>query len=125
MSSIHVHSERSAREALGHTLKAGDKVRTRRDFPFWWTVQVAGSRYVILSRQAQFKPKGEYVYSICDLEEGVRGPTNYVGNGWDVSRHKTPEQGWRDLHIQLLAGNVEISHRNRVSMDLFTEAVAA
>ena len=107
------------------TLKPGDKVRTRRDGKAWWTVQVAGSRYAIMTRQAPFKPKGDYLYSIIDAKEGVRGPCNFIGNGWDVSRHITPLAGWRDLHVQLLADRVEISHRQRVYLDIIETQTGA
>lgn len=76
-------------------LKAGDQVRTRKDGKAWWTVQVAGHRYSILTRQAPSRPKGEYLYTIVDNEEGVRGPSNFIGNGWDVSAYPTPAIGWR------------------------------
>ncbi len=105
-------------------LKPGDKVRTRKDGKAWWTVQVAGSRYAILTRQAPFRTKGEYLYTIVDAKEGVRGPCNLIGNGWDVSEYTTPEAGWRGLHVQLLAGSIEISHRQQVSLDV-TEVKAA
>ena len=106
-------------------LEVGDKVRTVRDLPFWWTVQTAGDRYVIMTRQAPFKPKGDYLYTIIDNETGMRGPCNLIGNGWDVSQYKTPEAGWRGLHVQLLAGDIELSHRQQVTLDLFGEVRSA
>jgi len=77
-----------------------------------WTVQVAGERYTILTKQAPFKPSGELVYTICDAQEGRRGPTDLVGNGWDMST-RGPFIGSRALHVALLSGDVEISHRSR------------
>lgn len=77
-----------------------------------WTIQVAGGRYAILTKQAPFKAKGELLYTICDAQEGRRGPTNFVGNGWDMSTHG-PLIGSRALHVALLSGEVEISHRRQ------------
>lgn len=96
----------------------GMQVRTSKDGPFWWTVQVVGSRYAIMTRQAPFRPKGEYTYTIIDMDRDVRGPCNLIGNGWDVSGHKTPLHGWRDLHVQLLAERIEISRRQRLPLDI-------
>lgn len=99
-------------------LNVGDKLRTHRSGRAWWTVQAAGSRYVICTRQAPFKPKGEYLYTILDFVGGVRGPTSFIGNGWDVSAYKTPEAGWRGLHVGLLSGDIEVSRRASVPLDL-------
>jgi hypothetical protein len=99
-------------------LTVGDQVRTSLDRRAWWDVVAAGSRYAIMTRQAPFRPKGEYLYSIVDAQEGVRGPCNLVGNGWDVTQYRTPAIGWRLLHIKLLAGELEISHRKRVRIDI-------
>lgn len=95
----------------GKALKQGDRIRTTRDGKSWWTVQIAGERYVICTRQAPFKPKGDYLYTIMDLKRHAQGPCNLIGNGWDVSYFKTPLHGWRWLHISLLAGTIELSRR--------------
>jgi hypothetical protein len=81
-------------------------------------VQAAGSRYAICSRQAPFKPKGEYLYTIMDFEQGIQGPCNLIGNGWDVAQYNTPEIGWRALHLALLGKQVEISHRNNIKLEV-------
>jgi len=94
----------------------GQKVRTRCDGKFWWTVHASGSRYAICSRQAPFKPKGQYLYTIMDFEKGIQGPCNLIGQGWDVTQYKTPELGWRLLHVALLNGSLEISHRNNAAL---------
>jgi hypothetical protein len=99
-------------------LNPGDRVRFSTGGRAWWTVQVAGTRYVIATRQAPFRPKGEYQYTIMDAAHSVRGPSNLIGNGWDVSAYKTPEAAWRDLHVQLLARRVEISRRQSAPLDI-------
>lgn len=98
--------------------KVGQRVRTQRDGRAWWTVQAAGKRYAICSRQAPFGAKGEYLYTIMDFERGIQGPCNLIGNGWDVTQYKTPEIGWRALHLALLGKQVEISHRNNINLEV-------
>ena len=71
-----------------------------------------------MTRQAPFRPKGEYLYTILDRQAGVRGPTNFIGNGWDVTSYPTAAIGWRALHIALLSNSVEISRRQQISMDI-------
>jgi hypothetical protein len=104
-------------------LKPGDKVRTAKDGKAWWTVQAAGSRYAILTRQAPFRPRGDYLYTIVDSVDAVRGPCNLIGNGWDVTQYPTPEIGWRLLHLKLIAGELEISDRRALALDI-TEVAA-
>ena len=79
-----------------------------------WTIQVIGDRYTILTKQTPFQKKGDLLYTICDAQEGQRGPTSFVGNGWDM-QSRGPYIGSRALHVALLAGEVEISHRNQVA----------
>lgn len=98
-------------------MKTQDRARFNGEKRYDWTVQVAGERYTILTKQAPFKPQGELVYTICDSEgAGHRGPTNFVGNGWDMQT-KGPLIGSRALHAALLSGEVEISHRSRSTFD--------
>lgn len=90
----------------------------------WWTVQAAGSRYAIVTQQAPFRPAGEYFYSILDFEEGIRGPSNLIGNGWDVSQYPSPEIGWRLLHVGLLSERLQITSRNRVPFSILDVRLA-
>lgn len=117
----------------------GAKVRLDRDGRRWWNVRVADDRFAILTRQANFKPKGQVCYTILDIQEGVRGPCNLIGQGWhetmpdDACRELLEElqvgakvQAWnggdRSFDIEpILADHphwVEISHRNRVPLDI-------
>lgn len=95
-------------------LRVHSRVRLAGESRFSWTVQVAGDRYTILTRQAPFRPKGDLDYTICDNVTGKRGPTNVIGNGWDFNAIGGAYQGARLLHIELLAGRVEISRRQSV-----------
>ena len=112
------------------------------DGPRWWDVRCADGRFAILTRQAEFKPKGEVCYTILDAQEGVRGPCNLIGQVWDKYM---PDEACQDLLTELQIGAkvnawnagdrslseagidqllvergswVEISHRNRVPLDL-------
>lgn len=93
-------------------MKPRGRARLRGEKRYDWTIQVAGTRYVILTKPAPFKPRGELLYTICDIQEGRRGPTNLVGNGWDMQT-RGPLIGSRALHVALLSGDVEISHRSQ------------
>lgn len=94
-------------------MKSQDRARFAGGKRYDWTIQVAGERYIILTKQAPFTRKGDLMYTICDKEAGVRGPSNYIGQGWDM-QSRGPYNGSRTLHDALLSGDVEISHRNNV-----------
>lgn len=119
----------------------GARVKLPNDGPRWWDVRVADDRFAILTRQAEFRPKGEVCYTILDAVEGVRGPCNLIGQGWDKYM---PDKACRELLEELQIGaktdawnagdrsfdmdahiawmnehqrfGVEISHRNRVNL---------
>lgn len=95
-------------------MKSQDRARFKGEKRYDWTIQVAGERYTILTKQEPFKPKGELFYTICDSELGRRGPSNFIGNGWDM-HSRGPYVGSRALHVALLSGEVEISHRSRAA----------
>lgn len=117
----------------------GSKVRLARDGRRWWDVRCADDRFAILTRQAEFKPKGEVYYTILDIEQGVRGPCDLIGQSWDKYM---PDEACADLLNELQIGarftagdltdgelhelnelsscgcGVGISHRNRVPLDI-------
>lgn len=65
-------------------LAVGDKVRLAhggRELN-WWDVRARDERFVILTRQAPFRPKGEVEYTIIDTVRDLRGPCNLIGQGW-------------------------------------------
>lgn len=128
-------------DTAGSTLPpVGSRVKLTSDGPRWWDVRCADDRFAILTRQAEFKPKGEVCYTILDIEQGVRGPCNLIGQGW----HETmPDEACRELLEELQIGAkvnawnagdhsfdidavlgdraswVEISHRNRVPLGIY------
>lgn len=99
----------------------------------FWTVQALDDRFVILTRQAPFRPKGQSQYTIIDWERGVRGPCNLIGQGWDIDEPNGPEDllqalnNQLEIHRRLDAGEksvsiddyaVEVSHRNNVPVEI-------
>lgn len=119
----------------------GAKVKLTRDRPRWWDVRCADERFAILTRQAEFKPKGQVYYTILDVKEGVRGPCDLIGQSW----HETmPDEACQELLAELQIGAkinawnagerdedidldkvldgrgswVGISHRNRVPLGI-------
>ena len=64
----------------------GDRVRFAQpgsESRWWWNVRAIDKRYAILTRQAPFRPRGESLYTIVDVERGVRGPCDLLV-GWDI-----------------------------------------
>lgn len=47
-----------------------------------WEVQAVNDRFVVLTQQRPFHPRGEVQYTIIDWDRGVRGPCNLIGQGW-------------------------------------------
>lgn len=120
-------------------LAVGDRVRfgypygdeTRR----WWTIRAVDERFTVLTRQADFRKKGESFYTVIDRQRGVRGPINLIGQGWDIDEPNGPERLLRALQrhgeiaeIVRRDGTytydgpddiaVEVSYRNNVPIDI-------
>lgn len=98
-------------------LDNGQKVKFANDKK-WWTVRATDAeRFVVLTRQADFKPKGTSYYTIIDWDRDLRGPCNLIGQGWGVDE----PNGCEDL-LKALRGEdeflVEVSYRNNVDIDI-------
>jgi hypothetical protein len=87
----------------------------------WWRVRCSDERFTILTRQAEFKPKGIPLYTIIDRERGVRGPCNLIGQGWDEFM---TDEACAEL-LASLRGEaewpVEVSYRNNVPIEVVAE----
>lgn len=93
----------------------GDRVKFSGDAK-WWTVRATdGERFVILTRQADFKPKGHALYTIIDWHRGLRGPCDLIGGGWD---EQMGDSACLRLMDALAAGDVEVSYRNNLPIDI-------
>lgn len=113
------------------TLAVGDKVRLGFDIPSrWWDVRAVDKRYVVLTRQQEFKPKGTLVYTIIDWERDLRGPCNLIGQGWDVQTPGGCDALLRALNVEPKPGpiteiSVEVSYRNNVPIEILATHRAA
>ena len=63
----------------------------------WWTVRAGDERFTVLTRQAEFEPKGVSCYTIIDRKRDVRGPCNLIGQGWEVDEPGGPDALLRAL----------------------------
>lgn len=101
---------------------AGDAAR-------WWTVEAVDERFIVLTRQADFKKKGVHLYTIIDWVRGVRGPCDLIGQGWDVDVPGGSDQLLRALNAffepretppsgewMVAERRVQVSHRNNVEI---------
>jgi hypothetical protein len=88
---------------------------------YWWDVRARGERYVVLTHQWPFHPKGELMYSVADLEQGVRGAINLIGGGYGDGTYSDAEclamLGGLE-HPEPHAEPLEVSHRNVVKLDI-------
>src|SRR5690606_27999575 len=94
------------------SIETGSEVRFADDGNRWWKVRARDDRYVVLTRQANFQPKGVLYYTIIDWEAGFRGPSNEIGQGWGDGTFTESE--CRSLLDALIAGERSVSWRNRV-----------
>ncbi|XEM94755.1 hypothetical protein JVH1_41855 [Rhodococcus sp. JVH1] len=73
-----------------------DPLRYRTCRPY--TVRALSKHFVVCTRPRDFTT-GEFVYSVIDWRNGIRGPINVIGHGADVST----EERCRDLLADLEA----------------------
>lgn len=96
-------------------LEVGMRVKFDGDRKWWHVRATDGERFTILTRQADFQPKGTSFYTIIDEKRALRGPCNLIGQGWEIEA----PNGVLDL-MRALRGEdpdlsyVEVSHRNNV-----------
>ena len=95
---------------IAKLLRAGDLVRFRSEArPY--RVRAANHRFAVCTKS--FNPRRTVLYTVIDFNKGVRGTENLVfGFGTE-----TDEQCVEMLE-RLTAGETEVSHRNRVSLDI-------
>lgn len=90
------------------TAKVGDKVRFKH-MKGAFTVQARNERYLVCTRP--FSLKKTVLYTIVDLEKGIRGRDNMVFCPGYETRDACEER-----LKELAAGEMEVSHRNWVSL---------
>lgn len=92
-------------------MKVGSKIYFDREKQPY-TVKALNDRYVICTKPYNFKRT--VWYTIIDLEEQIRGTNNLVFNMYDYKSQEGIDECMKDL----LSGEVEISHRNRVDLNI-------
>ncbi|MBY3434797.1 hypothetical protein [Rhizobium laguerreae] len=76
-----------------------------------YKVRARNARYLICTKP--FNPKKTVLYTIIDLDEEVRGPDNLIfGVGYE------DEASIAENMRSLAAGEMEVSHRNRIDLDV-------
>jgi len=91
--------------------KVGDKISFL-NLKRAYTIRACNERYLICVQNNNL-PKIKYLYTIVDLEEEIRGTHNMLFNCY-----KNNDTNWKLLLRRLKNGDVEISHRNRVELDI-------
>ncbi|WP_276142730.1 hypothetical protein [Rhodococcus sp. T2V] len=101
-------------------LAPGDRIRFGIEPRRPYTVRALSENFVVCTRHRDFATQGEFVYTVIDWRSGIRGPVTVIGHSMDVST----DQQCRDLLDDLEAGRWEISHRNRVPLDILDRGEA-
>jgi len=92
------------------TVKVGDKIKFAGDKQRY-TVQARDERFLICTRP--FNLKATTLYTVVDLKEDVRGAENVVfGLGYET------RQQCKEALDRFASGESEVSHRNRVPLDI-------
>lgn len=99
-------------------LEIGAQVTLAGD-PHPWTVRATTKHFTALTRN-RFDSMGEVfdfepLYTVLDWRNGVRGPCNLVGQGWGDGTYTQAECS--ALLAEFEAGDLEVSHRNRVRIE--------
>ena len=95
----------------------GDKIRFAEEKrPY--TVQACNERFLICTKP--FNLKHTVLYTIVDLKEGIRGADNYWrwGGYFDYETKEGCEQALKALTLETEEGSIEISHINRLKLNL-------
>lgn len=75
-----------------------------------WNVRARGDRYIILTQP--FNPRRSFIYTVIDLNRGIRGPHNSYGHPI------TTEEEIATAIAALESGEIEISRRRAVTLDI-------
>lgn len=99
------------RNALaGNPLKVGQKVRFNQEKNYAWTVRAVREEFAILTKTIF----GKGYYTIVDFIQGIRGPDNCYGVGYETDEEVAEAMlGLFDEHEYR---QIEISHRHRIPL---------
>jgi hypothetical protein len=103
--------------------KVGDKIAfVGERMPY--TVQARSDRFIVCTKP--FNLKHTVIYSIIDLEEQVRGTENLVfGAGFETRKDCEEAVSRLEGKDEELGWATEVSHRNRVRLDVLSIKEAA
>lgn len=91
--------------------KVGDKIRfIEEKNPY--TIRACNDRYLICTKP--FNLQHTVLYSIVDLQEGIRGTNWWVFNVYEYMDAEDCKKCLDDL----ISGECEISHRNRIKLNI-------
>ena len=91
--------------------KVGDKIKFAEEkSPY--TIRACDNRYLICTKP--YNPKRTVLYTIVDLQEGIRGANFFIFNIYDYVFTSECRLCLRDL----ISGQCEISHRNRIKLNI-------
>lgn len=91
--------------------KVGDKIKFAEEKKPY-TIRACDNRYLICTKP--YNPKRTVLYTIVDLQEGIRGTNFFVFNIYDYVFTSECRLCLRDL----ISGECEISHRNRIKLNI-------
>lgn len=97
-------------EELARVLPVGTKIKFDSEKQRY-TVQASNDRFIILTKP--FNAQKTYLYTIVDLERGIRGKCNLIfGLPCDVNS----QDGAKQVLSKLKRGRMAVSRRNCVSL---------
>ena len=91
--------------------KVGDKIKFAGQKQRY-TIRACNERYLVCTKP--FNARKTYLYTMVDLQEGIRGTDGYAIACYDYRIPSHARMYLKDLH----KGKVEISHRNRVELKI-------
>ena len=93
------------------TYKVGDKIRFAEEKKPY-TIRACNDRFLICTKP--FAPKHTVLYTIVDLQKEIRGTDWWVLGIYDYINDSDCKQCLDDL----VSGECEISHRNRIKLNI-------
>lgn len=91
--------------------KVGDKIKFVEEKQRY-TITACSDRYLICTKP--FNAKKTYLYTVVDLKEKIRGRDGYIWTAHNYTKKDEAEEYLKDL----VNGNIEISHRHRIELNI-------
>lgn len=106
--------QKLSRAVSGNPLKVGDKVKFDDEKRWLWKVCAVREEFAILTKD-QF---GKGYYTIIDYIEGIRGPDDHYGVGYETDEQiENAMKGlFGECNLDGMDRNIEISHRHRIPL---------